>query len=101
MLTSKSAKIDDMFGFPDAEIVLEVSLYTFGVDVCVGTMGRRDVVKTRDATGFHKGAPLISCVIWIPGLDELAIVLSASESAYGFVFSCTEFTLYMLENITW
>ena len=82
-LTSKSANIDDMLGFPEAEKLFEVSLYTFGVDVCAGTMGRRDVVKTSDATGFHKGTPLISCVIWIPGLTELAIVLSASESAYG------------------
>ena len=61
MFTSKSAKMGAMLGAPDAEMLLALSVYTFGLDVWVGTIGNKDVVKTSEATGFHSATLLNSC----------------------------------------
>ena len=63
MFTSRSARIDEILGCPEAGIVFNASLNTFGVDVCVGTSDSSEVVKASDEAGLHSGTPLISCPI--------------------------------------
>ena len=62
-LTSKSGRMGAMFGSPEMRELDDVLLYTIGVDVCVGTIGRNVAAATMEEAGLHSDAPLISCVI--------------------------------------
>ena len=59
-LTSKSDKLEEMCGCPPEGIGFKGSLNTLGIEVCVGTIGSKDVVKTRDASGLHSNTRLTS-----------------------------------------
>ena len=41
IVTSKSANVEETLGHPDAEMVADVPLCTFGVDVCGGLLVAR------------------------------------------------------------
>ena len=66
-MTSKSERIDAICGSPETLKLNDELLHMAGVDVCVGALGNNAVVKMIEETGFHRGTPLISCVIRIPG----------------------------------
>ena len=82
-----SNKMDAIFAWPPDVSPADGSPYTYGRDVCEGTIGSRDVVNTSEAIGFHRVTPLTSWKIWIGVTRVFGMLVSDRLVASGFVLT--------------
>ena len=60
MVITKSDRVDAICASPDILKLEGELLYNFGIDVCAGTSGNSDIVKTMDDARLHNDTRRIS-----------------------------------------